>query len=167
MVNNINGKAKVVRDQISKLTPPAFLQANISIGLLAATFERLTDRRLKRYGLNHSGFMILYLIVENGGSMNVTDITKKLYLTRQSVSVTTRYLEEEGFISRNGIKDDRRKIRVEITEKGLDIIKDIGTSDDRREIHNVLALVLNEEEAKQLASTLKSIAVKLHRLKYI
>ena len=167
MANNMKGKVKLVHDQISKLTPAAFLKANISIAIVAATFERLTNRRLKNYNLNHSSFMILYLIVENGGSMNITDITRRLYLTRQAVSLTTRCLEKQGLVSRNGIKGDRRKIRVEITEKGLELVRKIGTSDDRRQIHHVLASILNEDEALQLATTLNLIARKLHRMKYI
>jgi DNA-binding MarR family transcriptional regulator len=165
--DNIKAKRKSVQNQISKLTPAPYLKANISIALVASAFERLANKILAKDELNHSGFMILYLIVENGGSMNITEITKKLYLTRQAVSSSTRYLEKKGLISRNGNKGDRRKIRVEITEKGLESVEKIGTSSDRRQIHNVLAPILSADEASKLAVTLNLIARKLHRMKYI
>jgi DNA-binding MarR family transcriptional regulator len=158
---------KLVQSQISKVTPAPYLTANISIALVASAFERLANKMLAKDDLNHNGFMILYLIVENGGHLNITDITKKLYLTRQAVSSSTRYLEKKGFLSRNGNKGDRRKIRVEITEKGLELVGRIGTSHERRQIHNVLAPILDEDEAIKLAATLNLIARKLHRMKYI
>jgi DNA-binding MarR family transcriptional regulator len=167
MVNDMKTTVKLVRQEIDEVTPAAYLKANMLITLVAATFERLTDRRLKRYNINHSGFMILYQILENGSSMNITEITKKLYLTRQAVSLTTRYLEKQELITRNGTKGDRRKIRVEITEKGIDLVRRIGTSEDRRDIHNVLAAIISEDEALKLASTLNLIVTKLHRMKYV
>jgi DNA-binding MarR family transcriptional regulator len=160
-------KRKLVQSQISRLTPAPYLSANISIALAASAFERMANKILAKDDLNHSGFMILYLIVENGGRMNITDITKKLYLTRQAVSSSTRYLEKKGLISRNGNKGDRRKIRVEITEKGLELVERIGTSSDRRQIHNILAPILDEDEASKLAITLNLIARRLHRMNYI
>jgi DNA-binding MarR family transcriptional regulator len=165
MSNVTKAEIKNVLDQVSSITPSGYLKANIAIGLVAANIENVTNMRLKKYDLHHSSYTMLSLLVENGGSLHITDITKKLYLSRQAIALMTRNLEKRKLVTRDGIKDDRRKLKVSITKAGLELVRTLGVSEARKQTHNVLVSLMTEDEAIHLANTLNAISNRFRRLK--
>ena len=165
MATNMTKKIQSIIEEINNVTENSFLNANTSIAIAASIIERQANNNLKRYHLNHGGFMILYMLMEKGGSANITEITKKLYLTRQAVSSSTRILENQGLIERAGIKSDKRKLKVMITDKGLDLVRTIGVSKNKKEVQNIIGSILTPEEADNLAKTLNQITVRLSRIR--
>jgi len=73
-------------------------------------------------------------------------------------------LEKQGLIERVGAKNDKRKLRIMITEKGLDLMRVVGTSTGRRQMLDVLTSILTAEEAEMLAQILNKISRKTSRL---
>ena len=109
---------------------------------------------------------MLSMQLENGGSMTIPDLTKKLCLSRQAVALTTRNFEKRGLASREGTKEDLRKMKVTLAEKGIELIRKIGLSDHRKETHSTLMSFVSEKEARQLATTLTKLTNKLRRTKF-
>jgi DNA-binding MarR family transcriptional regulator len=164
MANGRSNKIKIVLSEIS-LADNSFLNASMAIGIAASIIERKTNSLLKPHHLNHNGFMCLYLLTSKGGSASLPEITAKTYLTRQAVSSSTRELEKQGLIERIGAKNDKRKLRIVITEKGLDLMRVVGTDAGRRQMLDVLTSVLTSEEAEMLAQILNRITKKTSRLR--
>lgn len=163
MANDRSKKIKTVLSEIS-LVGNSFLNASMAIGIAASTLERKANSLLKEHNLNHNGFMCLYLLTTKGGSASMPEITAKTCLTRQAVSSSTRVLERQGLIERVGAKNDKRKLRIMITEKGLDLMGVVGSSAGRRQMLDVLTSILTAEEADMLAQILTKISRKTSRL---
>jgi len=166
VTSELENQTKSLCREIYKQTPNVFLKANISIVLAALATETILNRVVRNYGLNHKAFLMLHMLLENGGSMTIPDLTKKLYITRQAVALTTRKLEERGLVSREETREDLRKIKVTLTENGLELVREIGLSKWRKRIHNSLMSFASEKEAKLLTTILTSVAKELRRMQF-
>jgi len=142
----------------------SFLNAHMAIGVAASTIERKVNSLLKEYNINHTDFMCLYLLSTRGGSSSIPEITAKTRLTRQAVSLTTRTLEKQGLIQRVGDKNDKRKLRIKLTDKGVDITRTVESSRGRIQMLDALTSILTAEEAEWLAQILNKISKKISRL---
>ena len=166
MTSELENQTKSLCREIYKQTPNVFLKANISIVLAALATETILNKVFKKYNVNHKAFLMLHMLLENGGSMTIPDLTKRLYITRQAVALTTRKLEERGLVSREETREDRRKIKVKLTENGLEFVREIGLSEWRKKIHNSLMPFVSEKEAKLLTTALTSVAKELRRMQF-
>lgn len=147
--------------EIRERTPEAFLKANLSIAFAALATEQAFNKMFRKYGLNHKRFLMLHTLLENGGSMIMPEMTSKMHVSRQAIALTTRIFENQGIISKTGEEKDQRIIRVTLTEKGLELIREIALSEYRKHVHNILMSVVNERESIMLSDILDSLAEKL------
>jgi len=159
--SELESRTKSLRREIYKQTPNVFLKANISIVLAALATETILNKVFKKYSVNHKTFLLLHMLLENGGSMTIPVLTKKLYITRQAVALTTRKLEERGLVSREETREDRRIIKVKLTENGFELVREIGLSEWRKKIHNSFMSFVSEKEAKLLTTILTRVAREL------
>lgn len=166
LASDLENRAKSLSREMHKYTPKVFLEANISIVLAALATETILNRAFRKYRLNHKTFLMLHMLLENGGSMTIPDLTKKLYITRQAVALTTCKLEERGLVSREETREDLRKIKVTLTENGFELVREVGMSEWRKKIHNTLMSFVSEKEAKLLTATLTSVAKELRRMQF-
>ena len=76
-----------------------------------------------RKELNISGrrLSILRYLVENG-EHTVGEISRFLYIRDATISPLLECMEEDGYVRRHRSSDDNRKVLVEATEKGRDIV---------------------------------------------
>lgn len=88
-------------------------------------------RRLYRHhkspveGMKHNEVMVLFRIKEHGGTngARVSDISHHMRVTSPTVTQLLGKLEEDGFVERTLDPDDRRSVRVTLTEQGEAIIQ--------------------------------------------
>jgi DNA-binding MarR family transcriptional regulator len=83
----------------------------------ARTVERRVESGLKAYGLTRVGWCIL-LAVEEEGLKNPSEIAQFVGIDRTATSRALRQLEDEGLISREMGREDRRTTTVSLTEEG-------------------------------------------------
>jgi DNA-binding MarR family transcriptional regulator len=83
----------------------------------ARTIERRVESGLKTYGLTRVGWCIL-LAVEEEGLKNPSEIAQFVGIDRTATSRALRQLEDEGLISREMGREDRRTTTVTLTEEG-------------------------------------------------
>jgi DNA-binding MarR family transcriptional regulator len=165
MAKGMGNEIKAVLSDIC-VVGDSFLNASMAIGIAASITERKANSLLRRHGLNHNGLMCLYLLLNKGGSASMLEISARTYLTRQAVSSSTRALEKQGLIERVGDKNDKRKLRIVITGKGLDLMRVVGSEKGRRQMLGVLTSVLSGEEAETLAQILNKISRKTSQLRF-
>lgn len=78
-------------------------------------------------GLTRSEIMLLYQAMEFsrdiGGDITVAEAAKCLEVSMPAVSRTLRSLSEKGFIERNFNENDRRSVRIVVTESGKNALE--------------------------------------------
>ena len=80
-----------------------------------------------------------------GDSVLVSDIVGKMKVSAQAISKCLRSLEKKGYIERYSNKEDRRRMEVVVTEKGMQAYSQIIKKNDE-----VLLVVLEEFGEKEL-----------------
>ncbi len=88
----------------------------------------------------------------NEGGVNVSDLSKRMGVTSPFATQIVKVLEEKGLVTRELDQKDRRKVLVQITEKGRQAATEIFDK-----IHNGfegLVAFLGTEESEQLVKLL-------------
>lgn len=115
--------------------------------------------------LHHTHFHILH-IVEDAGSIRTTEIAKKIAVRKSNLTPLLNKLFEYSYINRTPDPDDKRAIRIELTEHGKAFLADKKeiieadveeklaslTAEDREklsravaDLHDVMAKLTEEE----------------------
>ncbi|WP_328472275.1 MarR family winged helix-turn-helix transcriptional regulator [Streptomyces sp. NBC_00448] len=80
------------------------------------------DRELHRYGLGASDFEVLDVLIgddaEDGCTFRVQELADRVHLSQSALSRLVARLEKEGLVDRGICSEDRRGVRVAITEAG-------------------------------------------------
>jgi len=100
-------------------------------------------------------FMLRDLEIHLKRKVSVSDISNYLRVTSPSVTHLLNSLEEKGIVKRTQDKNDRRSVRVELTEAGLEIID----SADKRLTKNFCGLIeeLGTDKSIQLQEILNDV----------
>jgi DNA-binding MarR family transcriptional regulator len=120
--------------------------------------ERLIEI-LKPYDLSNEQFNVLRILRgQKGNPANMCVIQERMLA---KTSNTTRLVDKlllKEFVTRKVCKENRRKIEVLITEKGLSVLKELDPKVVDYEKNNVANLTTNELE--QLNNLLEKIRIK-------
>ncbi|MFD9503756.1 MarR family winged helix-turn-helix transcriptional regulator [Streptomyces sp. NPDC060035] len=92
------------------------------LALHARTLSEL-DRALHQHGLGASDFEVLDVLAESaaedgGGACRVQELASRVHLSQSALSRLVARLERDGLVSRGMCSEDRRGVRVELTEQG-------------------------------------------------
>jgi DNA-binding MarR family transcriptional regulator len=74
--------------------------------------------------------VLLMLAVDEAGSPRMGDLKDRLGVTGRSITSLVDGLEDEGLLRRRADPDDRRSIRLEITDKGHEHLGEIKALHD-------------------------------------
>jgi DNA-binding MarR family transcriptional regulator len=88
--------------------------------LLDVATRRITkfyNRRLRRFGITYNHLFILACLWEQEG-VNVKDLAQRLHLDSSSLTGHLDRMERAALVVRQDDPDDRRAVRVFLTEKG-------------------------------------------------
>jgi DNA-binding MarR family transcriptional regulator len=120
-----------------------------------------TDEYLKPYGLVRSHVFILHTLM-NGEEITMSELSDKLQVTKQNVTVLTDKLEKLGLVCRVASKKDRRVFFIRLSEKGTEFV-----GEHAEKIINAFAESFNKFNAddlrlfKDTIATLKNLLSKL------
>jgi DNA-binding MarR family transcriptional regulator len=112
-------------------------------------------------GLSMSHFGALFHL-HHSGSCGVTEVGEHLGVTSAAASQMLDRLVHLGLVSRAEDPDDRRVKRIELTEKGRQVIE--GGIRARQEWVNDLAEALTQDEKNRLISDLETLIQKARQL---
>ncbi len=107
-----------------------------------------------RYGLNGGEFDVLATLRRAGGpyGLTPTDLYRSMMLSSGAMTNRLDRLEERGLVRRSQDTDDRRGVRITLTEKGFDLIEEAVEAHVENEQR--LLAGLSEEERLHLAELL-------------
>jgi len=87
------------------------------IGIISRKIAKYYNRKLAPYGITSQHFFILVYLWEKDG-VKSKDIQEVLALESASLTGHIDRMEKEGLVKRQPDPDDRRAIRIYLTEKG-------------------------------------------------
>ena len=144
--------ARELKSQHRELRTSTFLSLLVS----SAMITRYLDSQRDEKEITVASFNVLNTLILCNGSAFPTEISKKIFRSKHSVSKVIYTLESHGLITIKPVGQDRRKREVRITEKGITIAKK-GIIFARKRVGKEIFSVLTDEEIKSLRDILKKI----------
>jgi len=92
-------------------------------------------------------------------SINLSDLSERLYLDKSTVSRTIDGLVTNGMVNRTVPEENRRKIVISLTEKGQDVCNTINLDSD-----SYFGIVLDSIPEKDLPVFLKSFEIAVNSM---
>jgi DNA-binding MarR family transcriptional regulator len=105
-------------------------------------------------GLSAPQYRVLDMIYH--GVDKPAQLARMLDISPPAISVILAKLEEGGFIERGHTKEDRRRVVLELTGVGKDVVHRVNTR--RRKLINAVLDRMDEREIKQLETSLEAFA---------
>jgi DNA-binding MarR family transcriptional regulator len=126
--------------------------------------NRYLDIQLEKWGINRTNYDILHVLVVNKGSLTPTELGKYVFRSKHAVTRAIDVLEREGLVIRRPHDSpDRRLKKVNVTEKGLSMLKDLQAK--RVRMHQQFLSCFNEVQMEELGTPLRQL--REHLLKQI
>ncbi|MDV9170149.1 MarR family transcriptional regulator [Streptomyces sp. W16] len=76
------------------------------------------DRTLHQHGLCGSDFEVLDVLAGDACAYRVQEISERVHLSQSALSRLVARLEKDGLVERGMCAEDRRGVRVTLTDKG-------------------------------------------------
>jgi len=138
----------------------------------ARLLDRSLTRTFGRYGLNGGEFDVLAALRRAGEpySLTPTELYRSMMLSSAAMTNRIDRLEERGLVARAPDPDDRRGVRISLTERGFDLIEEAvaahvegeerllyGMSvEDREHLAELLGRLLSSMETHRSADARRS-----------
>ena len=110
-------------------------------------------RRMRAEPGPSPGRMAILMRLDRGGAASVSDLAAAERMRPQSMAQAVGYLEEDGFVLRHPDPDDRRRMFVELTPEGHDLLRRTRAQRDSW-LAGVLDRDLDAAERRQLQEAL-------------
>lgn len=92
---------------------------NYKIVVVGNALKDLLDKQLKTIGLHGGQTFILFLLWREDGQSQIA-IAKKLNLSAPTINKMVKSLEASGFVKSRKCEQDKRAMRIYLTEKGFE-----------------------------------------------
>jgi DNA-binding MarR family transcriptional regulator len=130
-------------------------------------FNKLHWHHRPTAGLRHSELLVLNCIYHeetaDSPGINVSKISNILKVTSPTITQMVNCLEAKGLVGRSIDKEDRRGVRVSLTDHGACIIK--KATADLLTSFNELVEYLGEDNSKKLIELLSSVFTYFNEVK--
>lgn len=114
---------------------------------------------LKPLDLTHPQLNVLYLLAKvYPGTLNTNDISEKIIVNKPDVTRLVDRLVSKDYVSRGICMENRRKVDISITEKGLQVFEKAHLK-AKEAVGNFFQDFLNEKESRKLYKLLNKINV--------
>jgi DNA-binding MarR family transcriptional regulator len=80
--------------------------------------SRYLEIELKRYEASLIRFNIMSTLFKNGGEMTPSEIAESVFREKNSITAVINTMERQGVVRRVPSTDDRRSVKVVITDRG-------------------------------------------------
>ena len=107
--------------EISKRTDKTPLGIMLSILSSFEVLSRYLEVELRRHDATLIRFNIMSTLYKNGGEMTPSEIAESVFRGKNTITAALNTLEAEGVVRRVPSTDDRRSVKVVITDKGWNV----------------------------------------------
>ena len=81
------------------------------------------QKTLTEYGMTVAQFVILNFVNDNPNDLSSAQLSRRFKMTPQSMNETVTSLQRKEMLVKNTDSENKRILRISLTEKGLDILK--------------------------------------------
>jgi MarR family transcriptional regulator, organic hydroperoxide resistance regulator len=141
-----------------KRTDKTPLGTMLSILMSFEVLARYLEVELKRYEATLIRFNVMSALFVSGGEMTPSEIAGVVFREKNSITAVINTLEKEGVVRREPSPDDRRSVKVVITDKGWkeanrlspiaqELSRDVLSCMDRKQIEDLVACMRTIRES--------------------
>lgn len=129
--------------------------------ILSMKIRRRLDNETSKYGITGVQGRILGFLSHNCEKRDIfqKDIEEELEVRRSSVTSVLQLMEKNGFIERVSVSKDARLKKLVLTEKGMEVQKNVHNRIS--ELEKSLREELSDEELDQLISLIDRLSNKI------
>ncbi len=118
-------------------------------------YEKYCWETDKKYGLTRNDGEILHHIYLYGGKSTAKNIVEQKWVSKSQVSKSVEKLAGMGYITTEADENDRRIVRLSLTEKAMPAVRDLEKATS--EFLNKLFEALDQDEIEQLNHLLNKL----------
>ena len=141
--------------EVSKRTDKTPLGKLLSILMSFEVLARYLEIELRRYKASLIRFNIMSTLFKNGGEMMPSEMAESVFREKNSITAVINTLEREGVVRREPSMDDRRSVKVVITDKGWKEANRL--SPIAQEISREVLSCLNKEKVEDLVEIMRNL----------
>ena len=141
--------------EASKTTDKTPLGTLLSIFTSFEVLERYLEVELRQHEATLIKFNIMSTLFKNGGEMTPSEIAESVFREKNSITAVINTLEREGVVRREPSTDDRRSVKVIITDKGWK--KANRLSPIAQELSREALACIDKEQLEELVSYMRVI----------
>lgn len=104
--------------EVGKRTDKTPLGTLLSVLMSFEVLERYLEVELRRYDATLIRFHIMSTLFKNGGEMTPSEIAESVFREKNSITAAINTMERQGVVRREPSPNDRRSVKVVITDKG-------------------------------------------------
>lgn len=91
------------------------------------------NKALTEYDMTLSQFIILNFVQDNPDDLSSAQLSRRFKMTPQSMNEVVTILQRKDLLLKNVDADNKRVLRISLTEKGIDTLKQCNTTIDALE----------------------------------
>jgi MarR family 2-MHQ and catechol resistance regulon transcriptional repressor len=145
-----------------RLSLAAMLTKNDNLPSVAATKTLIrasflitngVNRPYLKLGMNLSEVDVLAVLARSGAGLSCSEIAETTLITKGGITGILDRLAARGFVERLASREDRRSIRVQLTEKGVEFCRELFAKLVNQD-EEIFGNALNPAQIKQLCKLL-------------
>jgi DNA-binding MarR family transcriptional regulator len=148
-----------VNNEVSKRTDKTPLGTLLSILMSFEVLERHLEVELRRHKVSLIRFNIMSTLFKNGGEMTPSEISESVFREKNTITAVINTLEREGVVRRVPSTDDRRSVKVVITDKGWQEANRL--SPVAQELSRAALACMDKDKVEDLVEIMRNLREKL------
>ena len=149
----------MIIDELSRTTDKTPLGTILSILMSFEVLARYLEIELRQHDATLIRFNIMTNLFKNGGEMTPSEIAESVFREKNSITAALNTLEGEGVLRRERSTDDRRSVKVIITDKGWEVANRL--SPIAQELSREALSCLDKDQTESLVENMRVIREKL------
>jgi DNA-binding MarR family transcriptional regulator len=141
--------------EVSKRSDKTPLGTLLSILTSFEVMSRYLEIELKRYEASVIRFNIMSTLFKNGGEMTPSEIAESVFREKNSITAVINTMERQGVVRRVPSTDDRRSVKVVITDKGWKEANRLSPL--AQELSREVLSCMEKEKVEELVEAMRTI----------
>jgi DNA-binding MarR family transcriptional regulator len=142
--------------------PNPQVEAILNMMYSANHFESIMRKLLDEFDLSHEQFNVLRILRGNHpGAYELNEIRDRMLNSWSNVSRLVEKLRKKGFVTRQPKPENRRKVEIKITDKGLNFLEQV---DKKLTTKELMEKTLDHDQARKLSTLLDQVRANLDKV---
>jgi len=141
--------------EVSKRTDKTPLGTLLSMLMSFDVLTRYLEIELKRNQVSLIRFNVMSALFKNGGEMTPSEISEAVFREKNTITAVLNTMEEQGVVRREPSTNDRRSVKVVITEKGWNEANRLNPV--AQELSREALSCLDKQNIEELVETMRTL----------